>query len=67
MFFYRADPLDKPLIFITGAPRSGTSMITKVIGAHPDTAILMENIFGNRRRHWTKAEFWNSLKHSVQK
>lgn len=62
MFFYRADPLDKPLIFITGAPRSGTSMITKVIGAHPDTAILMENIFGNRRRHWTKAEFWNSPK-----
>jgi len=50
----------KPFIFITGAPRSGTSLLTKIIDAHPDVAILMENIFGNRRRHWQRAEFWNS-------
>ncbi|MCU0287583.1 MAG: sulfotransferase [Acidobacteria bacterium] len=52
--------LNKPLIFITGAPRSGTSLVTKVIDAHPDIAILMENIFGNRRRHWQREAFWQS-------
>jgi hypothetical protein len=52
--------LNKPLIFITGAPRSGTSMLTKVIDAHPDVAILMENIFENRRRHWSKANYWGA-------
>ena len=57
---YGKDPLDKIGIFITGAPRSGTSMITKVIDAHPDVAVLMENIFQNRRRHWSKAAFWDS-------
>jgi hypothetical protein len=50
----------KPFVFITGAPRSGTSLLAKIIDAHPDCAILMENIFGNRRRHWQRAEFWNS-------
>lgn len=58
--FNNNDPMDRKGIFITGAPRSGTSMITKVIDAHPDVAILMENIFQNRRRHWNKATFWNS-------
>jgi hypothetical protein len=61
-FFCRTDPLAKPLVFITGAPRSGTSLVTKVIDAHPDIAVLMENIFGNRRRHWVKADFWHSSK-----
>lgn len=49
----------KPFIFVTGAPRSGTSMITKIIDSHPDVIILMENIFGNRKRYWQRAEFWN--------
>lgn len=57
---FREGPLDRLGVFITGAPRSGTSMITKVIDAHPDVAVLMENIFQNRRRHWSKAAFWNS-------
>jgi len=35
-------------------------MLTKIIDAHPDTAILMENIFGNRRRHWQRSGFWDS-------
>jgi hypothetical protein len=52
--------LKKKLIFITGTPRSGTSLLTKIIDSHPDIALLMENIFGNRRRHWMRAEFWNS-------
>ena len=68
--FNRTKPLDKRLVFITGAPRSGTSMLTKVIDAHPDVAVLMENIFDNRRRHWKKAGFWNSpenLKREVSK
>jgi hypothetical protein len=56
----QSDPLDRPLVFVSGAPRSGTSLVTKVIDAHPDIAVLMENIFGNRRRHWMKANFWNS-------
>lgn len=58
------------MVFITGAPRSGTSLLTKVIDSHPDTAILMENIFGNRRRHWQRADYWNcpgSLKLEVEK
>ncbi len=50
---------DKPFIFITGAPRSGTSLLTKIIGAHPEIAMIMENIFGNRRRHWKRADYWN--------
>ncbi len=50
---------NKDFIFITGAPRSGTSMITKIIGAHPDIAMVMENIFENRRRHWQRPDFWN--------
>lgn len=54
------DCFKKRFIFITGAPRSGTSLITKVIDAHPDIVILMENIFGNRRRHWQRELFWNS-------
>jgi len=54
------DPLDRPLVFVTGAPRSGTSMVTKIIDAHPDVAVLMENIFGNRRRTWSRKRFWNS-------
>jgi len=58
--FRKKESIDRKCIFITGAPRSGTSMITKVIDTHPDVAILMENIFQNRRRHWTKADFWNS-------
>jgi hypothetical protein len=37
-------------------------MLTKVIDAHPDIAILMENIFQNRRRHWSRASFWNDNK-----
>ncbi len=64
------NPCDKPCIFVTGAPRSGTSLLAKVIDAHPDTAILMENIFGNRRRHWQRADFWDSpprLKQEVEK
>lgn len=59
--------LKKPLIFITGAPRSGTSMLTKIIDSHPDIAILMENIFGNRRRHWKRADFWDSTQHLREK
>jgi hypothetical protein len=55
------NPLEKSLIFITGTPRSGTSLMAKVIDSHPAIAILMENIFGNRRRHWIRADFWNSL------
>lgn len=35
-------------------------MITKIIDAHPDVAIFMENIFGLRRRHWQRADFWNA-------
>ncbi len=61
---------NRPLIFITGAPRSGTSMLAKVIDSHPDTAVLMENIFGNRRRQWQRADYWNSfenLKREAQK
>ncbi len=54
------NPLDKPLIFITGSPRSGTSLLTKVIDSHPDVSILMENIFGNRRRHGRREAFWHS-------
>ncbi len=49
----------KKMVFITGSPRSGTSLVTKVIDAHPECAILMENIFGNRRRHWARADFWD--------
>jgi hypothetical protein len=56
------NPFQKPFIFIAGAPRSGTSMLTKMIDAHPDIAILMENILGNRRRHWQRAKFWNSAR-----
>ena len=56
----RSDPLDKPLIFLTGAPRSGTSMVTKIIDAHPQIAMLVENKFGNRRRHWLREEYWSS-------
>jgi len=58
----------KPFIFVTGTPRSGTSLITKIIDAHPDIAMIMENIFGNRRRHWQRAPFWedqNALRHVV--
>lgn len=57
-------------MFITGTPRSGTSMLTKIIDAHPDVAILMENIFENRRRHWTRAKFWddeNKFKAEINK
>ena len=60
IFRKKSDALSKQLIFITGAPRSGTSMLTKIIDAHPDVAVLMENIFGNRRRHWMRADFWKS-------
>ena len=66
----KKDPMNRMGVFVTGAPRSGTSMLTKVIDAHPDVAILMENIFQNRRRHWIKADFWNSphtLKEEVSK
>jgi hypothetical protein len=52
--------IEKPFIFVTGPPRAGTSLITKVIDSHPDAAILMENNFGNRRRHWKRPAFWNS-------
>lgn len=60
--FKSRDPFDRDFIFITGAPRSGTSMLTKVIDAHPDISILMENIFNNRRRHWNQAQFWKDEK-----
>lgn len=55
-----SNPLQKNMVFITGAPRSGTSMLTKVLDAHKDIAILMENNFGNRRRHWLKSNDWDS-------
>lgn len=51
---------DKQMVFITGAPRSGTSLLTKVLDAHGDIALLMENNFDNRRRHWQKAREWQS-------
>jgi hypothetical protein len=35
-------------------------MLAKIIDMHPGVAILMENVFQNRRRHWKKAEFWSS-------
>jgi len=54
--------MNRKLIFITGAPRSGTSLITKVIDAHPRNGILMESIFGNRRRHGSRSEHWGSKK-----
>ncbi|ACM19808.1 hypothetical protein Geob_1448 [Geotalea daltonii FRC-32] len=59
LFRPESKPIEKSFVFITGTPRSGTSMLTKVIDAHPDAAILMENLFGNRRRHWERASFWN--------
>jgi len=34
--------------------------LAKIVDGHPDIAILMENIFANRRRHWQRAEFWDS-------
>ena len=57
------DLFEKPFVFITGAPRSGTSVLIKIIDAHPDIAILMENTFGNRRRHWKRVDYWNSSTH----
>lgn len=53
-------PINKPYVFITGAPRSGTSMLTKIIDSHPEIGIFMENIFGLRRRHWTFPDFWRT-------
>lgn len=35
-------------------------MLTKIIDAHPDVGVLMENIFDNRRRHWVRADFWSA-------
>jgi hypothetical protein len=55
------EALKKRLVFVTGAPRSGTSMLAKVVDAHPHIAVLMENIFGNRRRHCLRANFWQSV------
>jgi len=52
---------NKPFIFVSGAPRSGTSLITKIIDAHPDVALVKENIFDNRRRHWRMAEYRNDM------
>lgn len=60
--FNNYEALKKRLIFITGAPRSVTLMLAKVVDAHPDIAVLMENIFGNRRRHCLRADFWESCK-----
>jgi hypothetical protein len=37
----------KNMIFITGAPRSGTSLVTKILDSHPEHAIVMEDIFIN--------------------
>ncbi len=50
------------MIFITGSPRSGTSLVTKVLDSHKDIALLMENNFGNRRRHWSMPQEWSSSK-----
>lgn len=55
----------KEIIFISGSPRSGTSMIAKIIDSHPQVALLMENVFENRQRHWRKNTFWND-DHSLQ-
>jgi hypothetical protein len=52
--------INRPLIFVTGAPRSGTSMMAKVIDAHPRVALLMENPFGLRRRLCQEAACWQS-------
>ncbi|MCK4764881.1 MAG: sulfotransferase [Candidatus Aminicenantes bacterium] len=62
----KKNPFEKKFIFITGTPRSGSSMLTKVIDAHPDIAMLMENNFGNRRRHWEKNEAWNSPENLIK-
>lgn len=60
MFFKnKFSSLNKRSIFITGTPRSGTSMLTKVIDSHPDIIMLMENIFSNRRRLWERSTFWD--------
>lgn len=61
-FGKNSDVLDRKMVFVTGAPRSGTSLLTKVLDAHPEMAILMENNFGNRRRHWMRSEAWKSEK-----
>jgi hypothetical protein len=52
--------LDRPCVFITGAPRSGTSMVTKVFDAHPRLGLLMEAHFENRARLSIRHRAWGS-------
>jgi hypothetical protein len=34
-----------PYVFIVGCPRSGTTLLQRIVGAHPDIAIVFET-------HW---------------
>jgi hypothetical protein len=46
-------PLDPsgepPYVLLLGAPRSGTTLLSSVLGAHPDCAILFEDFFDRSR------------------
>ena len=37
-----------PYVFIVGCPRSGTTLLQRVVDAHPDIAIIFET-------HWIRA------------
>jgi hypothetical protein len=40
---YATESIDSErCIFISGCPRSGTSLLTKIIDSHPDISILMD-------------------------
>ena len=46
-----ASPCPHPLAFVGGAPRSGTTLIEQILGAHPEILVFDErSLF--RRRCW---------------
>ncbi len=60
--YIEVNMIDKELLFITGQPRSGTSLLTKVVDTHPKISILMENGFGCCRRLRPPPKHWESDK-----
>jgi hypothetical protein len=57
--------LDKRMLFIIGAPRSGTSWLQAMIGAHPSVCTTVElTLFSKYTAPWIKA--WNNESDNIE-
>jgi len=58
-----SEPASPSLFFIVGCPRSGTTLLRRMLDAHPDVAVAPETFF--MRHFWGQRDAYGDLSHDA--